>query len=227
MGLVYRWIATYGSTTNCCQPSHRDKLVWTSEGPIRWGGAWADMWRSSSESSTRCQHRLAWRWARCEVRPMVLQAEPAAQHARYEVHRISTVVFLRTDAPARPVLQVSSNDDRLLDGAVPQPHDALRAWTATRNPQSWQGVVREAYGGHWTHAMQPRAIHSMALIMREVKAILQRTSMCLGFDGSKGYKLMCFKCDVPTASWSNRTARMLILHYLVSSSGRLCRACVS
>ena len=48
----------------------------------------------------------------------------------------------------------------------------------------------------------------MALIMREVirlkkrTAILQCTSIFLGFDDRKGYKLIRFKCDVPTASWN-------------------------
>ena len=156
-GFGHRWIATYGSTNNFS----RGTVVWISERPARWGGAWAlgcsfcaDMlFRTRSDSTPRCQHRLASRWARYEVRAMALQAEHVAQHSRYEVHRVSTAAFFRPDEPLRLLLQASSDDDRLLAGAVPQPSDWLRAWSAARNPQSWQAAAREATCIKFGHAL--------------------------------------------------------------------------
>jgi hypothetical protein len=82
---------------------------------------------------------------------MVLQAELVAQNARYDGRRVLTVA--RPDEPVRLVLQICSMMIGYLLARVPQHYDGLRAWRATRNPQSWQAAAREATVESFRHAL--------------------------------------------------------------------------
>jgi hypothetical protein len=101
--------------------------------------------------------------------------------AERAVHRHRVLTVARPDEPVRLVLQICSMMIGYLLARVPQHYDGLRAWRATRNPQSWQAAAREATVESFVHirtrTMQPRAIPSMPLIMREVTAILPGTSI--------------------------------------------------
>ena len=234
-----RWVASYGYLESC-RAGPRERTVWISERPIRWGGTWAlgcaicadaALRRSQQQSGApgdvaksgvRVRRRLGTHWARYEVRPLALQAEHVKQHAHYDLHKVAVAAFLRPDEPVRFAMQATLDDDRLLHGAVPQPADWLRAWRAARTPQSWQAAAKAAQTEHFAHqvrprAVQPRTIQSMALIQREVirerkrSWIRECSSISLRFDDRNGYKLVRFQCDAPASARLEILARRGIL----------------
>ena len=139
---------------------------------------------------------------------MTLQAEHIKQHSHYEWHKVAERAFYRPDMPLRLPLQNMRTDELLLTGAVPQPADWLRAWHASRTPQSWKVAAASADTEHYIarirgRAVQSRGLRAMAEIIREVVRRQKRqwlrvcSSIALSFDDRKGYKLVRFRCDVP------------------------------
>ena len=140
--------------------------------------------------------------------PVTLQSEHIKQHSHYEWHKVAERAFYRPDMPLRLPLQNTRTDELLLTGAVPQPADWLRAWHASRTPQSWKVAAASADTEHYIarirgRAVQSRGLQAMAEIIREVVRRQKRqwlrvcSSIALSFDDRKGYKLVRFRCDVP------------------------------
>ena len=185
----HRWQATYGSLEADAGP--RGKIIWLSERPARWGGAWA-------LGCSLCAAALARRqvpcdtagtqkpknaggsitghsnctWARYEARPSFLQAEYVKQHACSDCHKLGEQAFLMPDEPVRLSLQRDYYDDRLLSGAVPQLPDWVRVWRWSREGDSWASAERHSHTENWIdqlrnpYVVKRRAIRSMAMVMR-------------------------------------------------------------
>ncbi len=88
------------------------------------------------------------------------------------MHRVAVNAWLRPDEPMKLALQASLEDDRLLAGAVPQPADWLRAWSAARIPQSWESAAKTAHTEHFIRhsrdkSVATRPIMQMVAVMRE------------------------------------------------------------
>ena len=193
----HRWQATYGSLDlQNIRAGPREKTVWLSERPVRWGGTWAlgcslcadalarralrgsarasvSCGTAEAESHTSAERRLSGSWARYNVRPVALQAEHVKQHATYDVHKLAEVAFLRPDEPVTLQLQASYDDDRLLAGAVPQPSDWVRLWRSVRECDAWTSVEQHAKTEHWISQIREKHVHrkaaqNMCLVMREV-----------------------------------------------------------
>ena len=141
----HMWQATYGSLEADAGP--RGKIIWLSQRPARWGGAWAlgcslcaaalKMRQVSCDTAGTQKPKNAGGsrtgrsnciWARYEARPSFLQAEYVKQHACSDCHKLGEQAFLMPDEPVRLSLQRDISDDRLLSGGVPQLQDWVRVW---------------------------------------------------------------------------------------------------
>ena len=187
----HRWQATYGSLEVEAGP--RGKIIWLSEKPARWKGAWALGCNLCAEAVARRQvlgdtagthksegtgerrtGRTHCTWARYEARPSALQAEHVKQHACSDGHKLAVHAFLRPDAPVRLFLQRDHSDDQLLHGAVPQLQDWVRVWRWAREGDSWASAERHSHTENWIdqlrfqYVVKRRAIRNMAIVMREV-----------------------------------------------------------
>ena len=118
----HRWQATYGSLEADAGP--RGKIIWLSQRPARWGGAWAlgcslcaaalKMRQVSCDTAGTQKPKNAGgsrtgrsncTWARYEARPSFLQAEYVKQHACSDCHKLGEQAFLMPDEPVRLSLQ--------------------------------------------------------------------------------------------------------------------------
>ena len=187
----HRWQATYGSLEVEAGP--RGKIIWLSERPAKWKGAWALGCNLCAEALARRQvlgdtagthkskgigerrtGRTNCTWARYEVRPSYLQAEHVKQHACSDCHKFAVQAFLRPDAPVRLTLQRDHTDDQLLHGAVPQLQDWVRVWRWAREGDSWASAERHSHTENWIdqlrfqYVVRSRAIRNMAIVMREI-----------------------------------------------------------
>ena len=156
-----KWKTSYGQIPPGAYGKRMGTTSWLAERPRRWGGVWglgchicANFLASLSDvmhdgagkpSHERCV-RAATAWARFEIRPRSLQAQLIRQHVWGDLHKRAVRAWFRPDQPLLLDLQASQVDDELLRGAVPQPADWLRAWRASRTPQSWQAAA----AGHET-----------------------------------------------------------------------------
>ena len=116
---------------------------------------------------------------------------------------------LAPDQAVRVSQQACLDDDLLLQEAVPQPCDWLRAWRSFKSPSPWQATAhRAACTEHFIaqirgRPVEARAFKSMVICMGEVLRRLKRqwlreaTSIFLAFDDKGSRKLLRFKCDVP------------------------------
>ena len=217
------WASTYGST-ECTAAGPRGRTVWLAERPSVWGGAWglgcklctdSTARRAASVSSRgevgsapRRQCTYTCKWARYEVRCLWLQAEHVKQHSHTSSHKAAVHAFLRPGELVTHWLQRDSEDDALLSGAVPQPPDWLRAWSAARELDSWRAAARIARTEHFIASIrakpvQHRSFQQMILIMREVirerkrQSIRDCSSISMSFDDWKGIKAVKWKCDAP------------------------------
>ena len=121
-----------------------------------------------------------------------------------DAHRIGVLNYLDPGAVVHLQLQKSLEDDRLLHGGVPQPEDWLRAWRASRTPQSYQAAASIIGTEHFIRASRQRCVQirpliRMARIIREAvrqdKRRILATSTCisLSFDDRAGYKLVRYR----------------------------------
>ena len=168
----------------------------------------------------RNSKRLGTAWARYEVRPCALQAEHIREHQHTDAHRIGVLNYLDPGPDVHLKLQKTLDDDRLLGGAVPQPEDWLRAWRASRTPQSYQAAASTIGTEHFIRASRARSVQRrplahMARIIREAirqeKRRVLATSTCisLSLDDRKGYKLVRYRAALlagPAASQAGPAA---------------------
>ena len=169
-------------------------MVWISERPVRWGGAWglgcvfcadavarqtirsqgdSEEASAASRGTPAMKRRMGTRWARYDVRAAALQAEHFKQHMHYDVLKISERAWFRPDEPISLSLQAGPSYDRLLAGAVPQPADWLRSWRAARTPVSWRVAAANGQTENFIsrvrdRGVDARAMQKMILVMREV-----------------------------------------------------------
>ena len=221
------WASTYGSF-ECTAAGPRGRTVWLSERPRVWGGTWglgcslcadaaarravgvaADASVSSrGEVGSAPRRQVSCKWTRYEVRASFLQAEHVKQHVLYDCHKVAVQAFLRPGELVTHWLQRDSADDSLLSGAVPQPPDWLRAWSAARELDSWSAAARIARTEHFIASIRAkpvlhRSFQQMILIMREVVRERKRQwirdclSISMSFDDWKGVKAVKWKCDAP------------------------------
>ena len=198
--------------------------MWLAERPIVWGGTWGlgcalcadaaarrhavagDALASAQGASPR--RRVTCKWSRYEVRCLGLQAEHVKQHGHQDCHKVSVQAFLRPGEVVTNWLQRDHMDDALLSGAVPQPPDWLRAWSAARELDSWTAASRMAHTEHFIASIRPkpvqrRSFQQMVLVMREVVREQKRqwirdcSSISISFDDWKGVKAVKWKCDTP------------------------------
>lgn len=206
------WRTAFGNLGESARAGPR-AVCWLSERPARWGGTWGLGCRMCADSAARAsclgvvgsaRRRLGSAWARYEARPLSLQSEHLRQHCECDAHRVAVLAWLRPDAPPNMELQRTLDDDRLLAGAVPQPPDWLRAWNASRTPQSWQAAAQAVATEHFIRQARERSVgarplEKMARIMVEVvraqkRELLRRAdSIALSFDDRAGYKLIRFR----------------------------------
>ena len=116
------------------------------------------------------------------MRCLWLQAEHVKQHSHTSSHKVAVQAFLRPGELVTHWLQRDSDDDALLSGAVPQPPDWLRAWSAARELDSWRAAARIARTEHFIASIrakpvQHRSFQQMLLIMREVIRERKRQSI--------------------------------------------------
>ena len=195
-------------------------IQWVAERPARWGGAWglgcvlcaAQVSRLAKEQKADAhpavpqgnRRRLGTRWSRYEVRNWALSASHLRKHGVGDNHRLAELAWLQPDAPVQLQLQANLQDDALLRGSVPQGEDWLRAWRASRTPQSWEAAANTLKTEHYIHANHQRsatakAIMRMVRVMREAvrrhkrAALKQAVSISLAFDDRAGYKLVVFR----------------------------------
>ena len=224
------WVGAYGAVDAKHGP---DRVQWIGERPARWGGPWAlgcticaqalqrvstagastpsgsgeAKDRASTPGETR-RLRVGTTWARFEVRSQHLMSESLRSHLRSEEHRRAVTAHLAPDQPVRVSQQACVDDDLLLQEAVPQPCDWLRAWRSCKSPSSWQATAHRACTEHFIaqirgRPVEARAFKSMVICMGEVLRRLKRqwlreaTSIFLAFDDKGSRKLLRFKCDVP------------------------------
>ena len=223
----HHWMASYGagggSVPSGPGVGPRQRVVWISERPARWGGSWALGCVFCADAAARSKfdgtasastpRRLGSSWARYSVCPATLQAEHVKQHAHYDSHKIAERAYYRPDEPLKLTMQASQSDDRLLAGAVPQAEDWLRAWHSARTPQSWKTAAETVELEQYIHqirdrpgSVRSRGLRCMAELMREVVRRQKRqwirdcTTIALSLDDRQGFKLVRFRCDAPFES---------------------------
>ena len=221
-----RWQCAYGRVPEVLRTGRNETVGWLAERPARWGGAWGLGCVMCAEAAARvatgdveegAHRRRGSTWARFEVRCVSLQAEHVRQHREYDVHKLAVLAWLRPDAPVRLQMQATLSDDALLAGATPQPEDWLRAWRAARTPQSWRAAAESLHTEHFIRQTRERSVGSrpleqMARVIREAVRIQKRlmlrasSAISLLFDDRAGYKLVRFRCTVPTASTTDPVA---------------------
>ena len=229
------WVGAYGTLGGLRHGPER--VIWIAERPARWGGPWglgctlcaqALVKASDHGASTPAGHcrrvRSGTAWARFEIRPRHLMSESIRLHVNSEGHRRAVAAHLAPNEPVRLLLQAKMEDDLLLQGAVPQPCDWLRAWQCVKNPSSWQAAADRAGTEHFIAQIRGRptdrrAFKSMVTCMGEVLRRLKRkwmfdaTSIFLAFDGKGGRKLLRFKCGVPLCFDAKGTGERTLLTY--------------
>jgi len=214
-----QWARAHGHVAETSRAGPRG-AVWLAERPVRWGGTWGLGCAICADSVARVcvgqvvggkdvasKRRLGTAWARYEVRARCLQAEHIRQHQDYDVHRVGVLAWLRPDEPVYLAMQRTLSDDSLLAGSVPQPADWLRAWSATRTPQSWQAAAKNLATEHFIRparerSVQARPLESMARVMQEAirqdkrEFLRKSTAISLSFDDRAGYKLVRYRATV-------------------------------
>ena len=136
------WVGAYGTLDSLRHGPER--VIWIAERPAHWGGPWglgctlcaqalvraSDPGASTPRPSgaSHCRRvRSGTAWARFEVRTRHLMSESVRLHASSEEHRRGVAAHVAPNTPVRLLLQADIEDDLLLQGAVPQPCDWLRA----------------------------------------------------------------------------------------------------
>ena len=152
--------------------------------------------------------RLLAKWARHDVRCAYLQSEHIRKHAFSQAHKLATERFFAPETPLVVLLQKTVEDEKLLEGAVPQLEDWLRVWRVCKKPQSWQAAEDTLSTERYISRLRAsdanrRALQDMALIEREVvreaKRDCIRSSRFISyvFDERDGRMVLRYRCDVP------------------------------
>ena len=212
-----KWLQSYGRLTLPAPPRCRDRRVaqWIAERPDRWPGPWglgcvfcAAFHKRLVESGQRAvaTERFGTKWARYEVRAPTLQAQHIRQHLGGACHALSAAAFLKPDEAVQTLLQPLGGDEGLLDGAVPQPADWLRAWRGVKSPQSYLAAELHLDTEHYIRSIraQPvrrRAVRSLVATMAEVVRSMKRHwvrhaySITISLDDKGPMRLIRFKAD--------------------------------